>query len=792
VRRTRSKPPVATAKPAAARKEQSAPAPRQRTRADLYICLALLAATLALYARVVHFDFVNFDDPDYVSANPHVRQGITPDGIAWAFTSTEAANWFPVTRLSHLLDGQLFGLAGGWHHAVNALLHALAAVALFAFLRSATGARWPSALVAFLFALHPLHVESVAWISERKDVLSALFWFLALGAYVRYTARPSLRRYLAVAGWFALGLMAKPMIVTLPLVLLLVDFWPLRRPLTVALIREKIPLLALSAMAAAATWVVQQRSGAVEALAAFPPALRVENALVSYCTYIAKMFWPAGLSVFYPYPAEVSVAKAALAAGALAAVTALALRARRRAPYMAAGWFWYLGTLLPVIGLIQVGGQARADRYTYVPMIGLWVAIAWGAAELLRRWPRAQMALAAGAVLLCVPPAWTQIGYWQNSGTLFRHALAVTSGNYLAEHNLGNYLLEIPGRLPEAIDHLQASLRLHPESAKAHTDLATALVRIPGRLPEAIAEYRAAIRLAPEAAIPHNNLGNALAHVPGRLPQAIAEYQTALRLDPDYPAAHNNLGSALMKTGRTAEAIAQFHAALRLEPDYAEAHANLAGALAEAPGGLTGGIAEYQAALRLNPNSAEAHLNLGIALAGDPARLPDAIAQYEAALRLNPDSAEAHNNLAGALASYPARLPETIEHYRAALRLKPDSAEIHNNLGSALAKMPGRQSEALAQYQEALRLDPALADAHNNLGAALAAIGGRQAEAIAHFEAALRANPNLADAHYNLGVALADMPGRMPQALAHLEAAERLKPDSELRQLVERLRAGRR
>jgi protein O-mannosyl-transferase len=789
---TRAKPPAAQSNLAPA-----PPAPPLQPRPSLWICLALLVATCAVYAPVRRFEFVNYDDPEMVYANPHVRQGITASGIAWALTSVDAANWFPVTRLSHMLDAQLFGLGSGWPHAVNVLLHALAAMALFAFLDRATHARGPAALVALLFALHPLHVESVAWVSERKDVLSALFWFLVLWAYVRYTERPSLGRYLAVTAWFVLGLMAKPMIVTLPLVLLLLDFWPLRRAipgkLNTALLREKIPLFVLSAVASVATYLVQRHSGAVETLAAFPLGLRIENALVSCCTYIAKMFWPSGLAVFYPYPAAVPLWQAALAAAALAAVTAVVLWAWRRAPYLAAGWFWYLGTLLPVIGLVQVGAQARADRYTYVPMIGLTIALAWGAADLLRRasWahPRVQMALAAAVALACVPATWAQAAYWRNSETLFRRALAVTSGNYVAEHNLGSYLMNVPGRLPEAIAHLEASLRIHPESARAHTDLGTALSRA-GRLPDAIAEYRAAVRLAPDAAIPHNNLGNTLASA-GRLPEAMAEYETALRLDPEYAEAHNNLGSALMKLGRPREAVANFQTAVRLDPSNAEAHYNLGSALVETPGGQAEAIGEYLTALRLNPNSAEAHLNLGIAMAGDPARLPEAIAEYEAALRLNPNSAEAHNNLATALSNYPARLEEAVEHYRAALRLDPDSAEVHDNLGSTLAKM-GQPSDAIAEYQIALRLNPDYAAAHVNLGAALAQLPGRLPEVIAHFQAALRANPDSADAHYNLGVALSHLPGRLPEALAHLEAALRLKPDPELQREVERLRAGAR
>lgn len=608
----------------------------RRSRLSLWVCLALLVAICAAYAPVRHFDFVNFDDPDMVSANPHVRQGLTFAGLRWAFTSVEAANWFPVTRLSHMLDYQLFGSNSGGHHAVNVLLHALAAMVLFLFLSRATGALWPSALVAFLFALHPLHVESVAWVSERKDVLSALFWFLSLWAYVGYTQRPSVRRYLLVAAWFVLGLMAKPMVVTLPYVLLLLDWWPLRRPINVALLREKVPLFALSALASAATWLVQTQAGAVEALAAFPLGMRFENALAAYCVYIVKMFWPTGLAVFYPYPASFALWQAALAATVLAGISVLALRARRRAPYLAMGWFWYLGTLLPVIGLVQVGAQARADRYTYVPEIGLAIALVWGMADWLRRWPRARVALAAAVSLACLPVTRAQVAHWRNSETLFRHALAVTSANDVAEHNLGNYLMDVPGRLPEAIAHLEASLRLYPQSAKAHTDLGAALARVPGRLPEALAEYQAALRLAPDSPIAHNSLGSTLAQM-GRLPEAVAEYREASRLAPDSGIPHNNLGNALARMGHVPEAIAEYETALRIDPEYAEAHNNLGIVLSGLPDRLPEALDHLEAAMRLKPDSAEAHLNLGIGLSKDPARLNEAIAQFETALRLQPN-----------------------------------------------------------------------------------------------------------------------------------------------------------
>jgi protein O-mannosyl-transferase len=622
------------AKPVSTKKAK--PASRSLSLANFWICLALLVITCAVYAPVAGFDFVNFDDPEMVAANAHVRQGVTPAGIEWALTSTEAANWFPVTRLSYMLDDQLFGLNSAASHLINVLLHALAAIALFVFLDRATRARWPSAIVALLFALHPLHVESVAWISERKDVLSALFWFLSLCAYVRYVERPGVTRYLVVTAWFMLGLMSKPMIVTLPFVLLLLDFWPLRRPPSLGLLREKMPLFALSAIASIATYLAQQHSGAVGPFGAVPFGLRAANALLSCVTYIAKMFWPSGLAVFYPYPAAIPLWQAALAAIALAAITFAAVRLWRRVPYLAVGWLWYLGTLLPVIGLIQVGGQARADRYMYVPMIGLAIALAWGTVDLLRHWPRAQVALAAAVLVACVPATRAQLAYWQNSGTLFRHTLAVTTGSDVAEHNLGDYLMGVPGGLPEAIEHLQASLRLYPDSAKTHTELGNALSRVPGREREALAEYEAAVRLAPDSALSHDSLGSALAQA-GRFREALAEYEKAQRLAPDSAIPHDNIGNALARMGRVPEAITEYESALRLDPNSAETHNNLGVVLSSQPGRLPEALQHFEAVVRLKPDSAEAHLNLGKALAMDPARMPDTIAEFEAALRLNHD-----------------------------------------------------------------------------------------------------------------------------------------------------------
>ena len=602
------------------------------------ISLGLFLITLLVYAPVYRFGFVHFDDPDYVTDNPHVRSGLTLDGVVWAVTSTEAANWFPATRLSHLLDVQIFGLRPGGHHFTNAFLHACATVSLFGFLLAATGAAWPSAFVAVLFAVHPLHVESVAWIAERKDVLSALFWFLALWSYVR-------RHYWLTLLAFCIGLMSKPMVVTLPFVLFLLDRWPLRQPFRSAL-RVKIPLLGLSAASAMATYLIQGSSGAVREVGQFPLGPRVENAVVSYAAYIVKMLWPSRLAVFYPYPHELPLWQIALSALLLAGISIFVLWERRSRPYLAVGWLWYLGTLVPVIGLIQVGAQARADRYTYLPMVGLSIMLAWG----LREGLKSKVAISAAVVgcVACAVLCEAQIQYWRNSETLFRHALDVTRGNYLAHHNLG-VALAGEGRFSEAIEQYQAALRIEPNAANVETDFGNALAKS-GRIPEAIVQFRAALGVLPDSPITHNDLANALAATPASVPEAISEYQTALRLKPDYEEARNNLAKAqsnaaeiqynlgvdLARSIRPEAAIAHFEEALRLKPDYVDAHNNLGVVLAGA-GRVQEAISHFETALRIDPNSAGAHVNLGITLSGIPGRTPEAIRHFEAALRIKPD-----------------------------------------------------------------------------------------------------------------------------------------------------------
>ena len=567
---------------------------------DFAIGLAIVLSVSAVYAQLAHYDFVNLDDNLYVYDNPHVLSGITLASLKWALTAVVASNWMPVTLFSHVLDVQLFGPGSGPMHMVSVLLHALSAIVLFLVLRRATETRWPSAFVAFAFALHPLHVESVAWIAERKDVLSALFWFLALYAYVRYAERPSRGRYVLVAVLFALGLMAKPMLVTFPFTLLLFDIWPLRRFQWPGSVWEKLPLIALSAIASTVSYLVQKSAGAVKAISLSD---RVQNALISCVTYVAQTIWPARLAIYYPYPQPIAAGQATAALILIAAISWAALRTWRIRPYIAVGWFWYLGTLVPVIGLVQVGSQAHADRYTYIPMVGLTLILAWGAADIVEKWPKAKQAIAVLAAVSCA--AWmgvamAQAAYWQNSETVFRHAINVTTDNWFAEYNLAHFYMDQPGRLAEAIPHFEAVLRISPDYPEANNNLGACLMNA-GRPAEAVARFEAALRARPDFADAHFNLGLDFTRLPGRATDAETQLKAALSLNPDHEQAHNSLALLLVQQGRAAEAIPHLEAVLRLHPDYHAEH-NLGAVFAMIPGKQAEAIAHLEAAQRLQPD----------------------------------------------------------------------------------------------------------------------------------------------------------------------------------------------
>uniref|UniRef100_Q01XC0 TPR repeat-containing protein n=1 Tax=Solibacter usitatus (strain Ellin6076) TaxID=234267 RepID=Q01XC0_SOLUE len=568
----------------------------------IYVLLAI--AVFAAYAPVLHFDFVTYDDPDYVTANPRVQAGLSAAGIAWAFGAGYAGNWFPLTWLSHMLDVSLFGLDAGWHHFTNLWLHALSTLLWFAVLQRLTGARWRSALVAFLFGLHPLHVESVAWVAERKDVLSGLFWPLTLWAYAAYTARPGVWRYTATLALFCLGLMAKPMIVTLPLVLLLLDRWPLRRGTKLL---EKLPFFAGSLAISILTFLVHRDIGAAATLTLIPLATRLENALISYCAYVLQMLWPANLAVFYPYPQGSLAIPAALAGIAIALVTAFTIRAFPRRPYLAAGWLWYVITLLPVIGLVQVGAQARADRYTYIPMIGLAIALVWGAAEALDRRPRIRMSAAIAVCAACLALTWQQVQYWRDSVALYRHAIAVTDENYVAHYNLAA-VLETRGDLAEAAAELRETVRIRPRFAPAHSELGQVLGKL-GLPGEALPALQQAKSLQPDLTDIDLRLGAVLGSL-GRADQAADAFAEAVRLQPGNGDAHYNYGISLAQQGKLHDAAREFRATVQLRPSDVEARFNL-GIAAASLGRTDEAVAQFREALRLRPQFPEAQQELG-------------------------------------------------------------------------------------------------------------------------------------------------------------------------------------
>jgi tetratricopeptide (TPR) repeat protein len=651
----------------------------------------LVLLTIALYWPAMQCGFINYDDPDYVTANPHVQGGLNWEGVKWAFSNTEqGTQWAPLIWLSHMLAWQIFGSNAWGHHLINVLLHAANTALVFLVFQRMTGATWRSLILAALFGWHPLRVESVAWVTERKDVLSTLFWMLTLWAYAQYVEASQVRDSKSKAWYgvgltmFVFGLMSKAMLVTMPCVLLLLDYWPLERfkPGRVwQLVMEKIPFFALAVAASIVTYVVQKQGGAVATVDYLPLGARVGNTLISYCRYLGNIFWPTDLAVLYPHPGYWLLEQVLLAGVFLCGISMLLFVKRGRYPYLLMGWLWFVGTLVPVIGLVQVGGQAMADRYTYIPSLGMLIIAIWGVHELTRRWRYHKIALAvvgSAAIVLCLALTRQQIGYWKDSETIFRHTLEVTQKNYIAHNNLGS-ALDKKGQTDEAISQFKAAILLKPDGADAYYNLGNALLN-QGQTDEAISQFKAAIHLKPDDALAHNNLGNAL-DKKGQTDEAISQFKTAIRLKPDYTDAHYNLGVALFKKDQSDEAISQFQETIRLKPDYADAH-----------------------------------INLGIAL-GKKGQIDEAVSQYQEAIRLKPDDALAHNNLGNTL-DKKGQTDGAINQYQEAIRLKPDFVLAYDNLGIALGKK-GQIDEAISQFQEAIRLKPDYAAAQSNLAKAL-------------------------------------------------------------------------
>jgi protein O-mannosyl-transferase len=621
---------------------------KDSTASILLVCLALVTLTLSVYLQVGSHQFLSFDDTQYVTNNPHLSGGITGKNIIWALTSVDAFNWHPVTWLSHLADVQAFGMTPGYHHLTSVAIHSASAVLLLLLLLQCTGSLWQSSFVAALFALHPLHVESVAWIAERKDVLSAFFGFLTLSFYAGYLVKRNPGRYLLALLSFLLGLMSKPMLVTLPVVMLLMDYWPLERyrqqgqgqparpgRLLRSLIREKIPFFACSLLSVVVTIYAQHKGGAVIGLREIPFPLRAENALVAYVKYFGKTLWPSDLAVFYPFPQVIPFWQVVGSLVLLMLASACCLWAIRRSPYLAVGWFWFLITLVPVIGLIQVGGQSMADRYMYLPAVGLFIMAAWGVPDLTRGVPHRTgilVTLAGVAIMAYSALSWKQLGYWQDGITLYRHTLEVTANNHLINYNLGVDLAG-KGDWDGAIQAYRASLQGNTFNPETHNNLGFALAR-KGDLDAAIKEYQTALWMSPRDTKAHSNMAEALVQK-GDLDAAIREYRIALSIAPDNAETCLHLGNALAGKGDLNAAAQTYREALRIHPDSSDAHNNLGAVLARR-GDLDAAIGEYRAAIRIIPGNTDAHANLGIALMEQGA-LDSAIREFNQVLRIKPD-----------------------------------------------------------------------------------------------------------------------------------------------------------
>jgi len=537
----------------------------------LSIYFVLAVSVLLVFWQVGNFDFLSYDDGVYVSENSRVLNGLTADNVVWAFTTGFAAFWHPLTWLSLMLDCQLFGSAPAGFHLTNLFFHLVNTLLLFAILRKTTGSLWSSAFVAALFAIHPMHVESVVWISERKDVLSTFFWFLAMWAYIRYAKKPGVLSYLLVLLIFALGLMTKPMLVTLPFVFLLLDYWPFQRKISSRLLVEKVPFIILAIVSSVVAFLAQQGSRSISSFNALPLKFRIANALISYIKYMGKLFWPARLSPFYPHPVEnVSVLYAVISAGVLLTVTILVIRFAKNHRYLVTGWFWFLGTLIPVIGIIQVGSHAMADRYTYITLTGLFIIIAWGVPQFFSKWPQHKIILGSLMIIslttlgIC---AHRQTSYWKNSLTLFSHANQVTQNNYLAHNNIGVAYAKL-GCYQLAMESYKQAIKIKPDYAMAFYNRGIVYEKL-NRLQQAMEVDKQAIKINPYYAEAHNNLAVTFGRL-ARWHDAIESCKQAVKIRPDYAEAHVNLGEAYLQIGDKNSALSEYNILKSLNSEFAD------------------------------------------------------------------------------------------------------------------------------------------------------------------------------------------------------------------------------
>lgn len=694
-------------------------------RSIVYVSLILVILTLSAYWSVKSFDFVNYDDDKFVTQNNHVTTGLKLDNIKWAFTSIYASNWMPLTWISFMFDSSISDMNPAYFHLMNLLFHILNTALLFIVFGKMTGSIWKSAAIAVLFAIHPLHVESVAWITERKDVLSTFFMMLTIWAYVHYVEKQNYKRYTLAFVLFACGLMSKPMLVTLPFILLLLDYWPLRRfsilseekrqnwkasvNLFIRLIYEKIPLFLLSTAAVILTIIAQKEEIIIRQV--IPIYLRIENAFVSYCSYILMMIFPSSLAVLYPHPEFIPLWQLLGAVVLLTLISVLAIYTAKQFPYFISGWLWYLGTLVPVIGLVQVGVQSMADRYTYIPLIGLFIVIVWGVCDLTERLAYKKYILAsisAIVILLLVTCTLSQLKYWKDTKSLFSRAIAVTNNNYVMHCNMGVLFAE-QGNIQDAVFHYEAALKIKPNDADTNYNYGNLLVA-QGKLDKAIGHYIIAIKGTPKFAPAHNNLGIAYARSANQ-EKAIEQFREAIKINPYYIEAKNNLETALAQQEKNKKLQANKNTDNNVISNTVQDQMQAGMALFK-KGDLDGAISHFSEVLKLDPENLNAHVSIGLAF-GYKQNFEEAIVHFRKAIKINPKTFEVYNSLAVAL-THTGKVEEAIGQLKKAIEINPKFAKAYNSLGVILAKT-GKLDEGIVYLREALRLDQNYAEAKKNL-----------------------------------------------------------------------------
>jgi tetratricopeptide (TPR) repeat protein len=748
------------------------------------IVIFLIVASFIVYSRILNNDFVNFDDNEYITVNNHIKSGINQESIKWAFSAVVGGNWHPLTLLSHTVDWSLFGTNASGHHLINLLLHIGSVLFLFFFLNKMTKNLWCSAFAAALFALHPLRVESVAWAAERKDVLSTFFGIASIYAYACYAENSKLSKYFLCLMLFALSLMAKPMLVTLPFVLLLLDYWPLRRweeeisapiksrsHLIGRLLWEKMPFIFLTIISSIVTFEIQNKGGAVTSIEHLPFLERILNAVISYVSYLGKIFRPVDLAVFYPYKHSFLLWQVLVSCFILIGITIFVIYAIKKLPFLFVGWFWYLGTLIPVIGLVQVGWQATADRYTYFPSIGIAIMLAWGIPFLFPREDmRKKILFPAGIACLTILAVltWRQCGYWKNSIELWTHTLQVTKKNVMAHNNRGTAYHKL-GQYQLAIEDYDKAIRMKPDYVEAYFNRGAAYGEL-GQYQMAIEDFNKAIRMKPDYVEAYYNRGTIYNKL-GKYQLAIEDFNKAIHLKQDYADAYNSRGTIYYNLGQKQLAIEDFNKAIRLKPDFALAYNNR-GTIYSDLGQYQRAIEDYNKAIRLKPDYADTYYNRGT-IYNKLGKYQLAIEDFNKAIRLKSDYVLAYYNrgtIYGALSQY----QRAIEDLNKAIHLKPDYADAYYNKGTIYYNL-GHKQRAIEDFNKAIRLKQDYANAYYSRGTIYGDLGQYQ-RAIEDYNKAIHLKPNYADAYYNRGNAYAKL-GQQQLAIEDFNKAIHLKSD---------------